>query len=289
MELEKDLVEALANLPAYGSSEDVTLEWIGADDSWYGHLSFANGKLSVAYRSSEDDYFEQLSGVPEEDQSYSIKPLNSVSLDWIQRLANDKIINSLLADLSKRLEELNDSSLKSIHAIEKTLNSQISTTSKDSEFFLSETSEEKLLKDWQSAREQIYIDPSESITRSSSYLESVCRKILNDLNVPLPKKKDISSLVSACVNALGLSSDSTAENDLKQLIGGVKGIFQAIGSLRTHFGTAHGSCDKDHKANETCARLANTSAASVSIFLLQIHKEKLNNAFLRTADIRRKT
>ena len=86
----------------------------------------------------------------------------------------------------------------------------------------------------------------------------------------------MAQLIGAAVKALDLSDNSEANTDLKQLFGGIKGIFQAIGSMRTHFGTAHGFTPGDYVAQEHYARLINDASATVSTYLLRRLKQKLN-------------
>jgi hypothetical protein len=46
----------------------------------YGYLSFSNGKLTVAYRTSDDDVADALNKIPEEEHSYSARDLSIANL-----------------------------------------------------------------------------------------------------------------------------------------------------------------------------------------------------------------
>lgn len=131
-----------------------------------------------------------------------------------------------------------------------------------------------VIRIWLKARISIQSDPADSITRSSSYLESVCRLILDELNVDLPNKKDITNLIGRAVKALGLSDDPIANEDLQKLFGGIKSIFQSVVSMRTHFGSAHGFSPGDYMAPEHYARLINDASATAITYLLRRLKSK---------------
>jgi hypothetical protein len=94
------------------------------------------------------------------------------------------------------------------------------------------------------------------------------------MNRVLPLKQEMSPLINECVKALGLSDDTLADSDLIQLVGGIKGICQSIGAFRSHHGIAHGAAPKAYRANENEARLLNTCAAAVSVFLINRYQLK---------------
>jgi hypothetical protein len=275
-ELQKILADVLSNIEVYAQSQNVTLETISPDDSVYGHLYFSQGKLKIAYRSTEDDFIDSMNNVSNEDWSYDVKDLTGCPIGWLERLSGKRAIDSLMTDLERALEYLEEDSRESINVLELALNSQSNKVSDSLVEELKKIDDSNLHRAWLKARNQIQIDAADSINRTSSFLESICRMILSGLSETLPPKKDISSLIGATVKALGLSGNKEADNDLKQLVGGVKSIFQSVGSLRTHFGTAHGSSPGDYVVNESHARLASDASAAVSNFLLHRYKQKLN-------------
>jgi len=273
IQLQDILSNSLDGIEVFARSDKVTLEMLSEDDWIYGYLSYSNGKLEVAFRSTEDDFIDSMKNVPSEYWNYDVKELDACPIKWLERLSTEKSINNLLKSIEKSLDNIEDESQTSIKSLEVVLESQSNVISDDAISVLKEFDDDNLHRDWLKARSMIQMDPSDSITRTSSYLESVCRKILSDQNVDLPQKKDISNLVSATVNIIKISEDREAKNDLKQLFGGIKSIFQSIGALRTHFGSAHGASPRDYEIDQHCARLASDAAAAVSIFLLQRYKK----------------
>ena len=77
--LEREINDALDAADVHVSSDHTVLDRYRDDESIYGFLSFDHGQLSIAYRSSEDDFMEH---VHQEtlDHSYSLKPLNNYRL-----------------------------------------------------------------------------------------------------------------------------------------------------------------------------------------------------------------
>ena len=268
----------------WARSEKESLKMIGPDDWIYGYLAFSEGEREVVYRSTEDDFQDAMSQVPEEYQSYKSKSINSCSIIWLEKLSSEKNINSLLSNIDKSLESIENNTIGSIESLNKALDSQSEEISNETIEALREASSDELIRHWLKARSSIQSDSADSITRSSSYLESVCRLILTETNEPLPNKKDITNLIGAAVKALDLSDDSEANNDLKQLFGGIKSIFQSVGSMRTHFGTAHGVAPGDYVPKEHYARLINDASATASTYLLRRLKQKLNKSMQPTAN-----
>ena len=275
-ELSNTLSESLMDIDIWAESSKVTLEMTGPDDWIYGHLRFSQGKIEVVYRSTEDDFHDAMSRVPQEYLSFNTKSLKSCSIEWLERLSSEKQINCLLSNIDKSLDSIESNATNSIETLNKTLDSQSEEISNETSNALKEVNSDELLRAWLKARSSIQSDPADSITRSSSYLESVCRLVLKDTDKPLPNKKDMTNLISSAVKALELSDNTEANNDMKQLFGGIKGIFQAVGSMRTHFGTAHGFTPGDYVAKEHYARLINDASATASTYLLRRLKEKLN-------------
>ncbi|GHX43294.1 hypothetical protein VCSRO108_3338 [Vibrio cholerae] len=97
--LEEALTESLDGIDIWARSTQETLQTVGPDDWVYGYLQFSNGKLKVAYRSTEDDFVDSMNQVPEDYQSFKYKSIKSCSVEWIERLSRDIQINSLLGNI----------------------------------------------------------------------------------------------------------------------------------------------------------------------------------------------
>ncbi|MFK8253267.1 abortive infection family protein [Ancylobacter terrae] len=130
-------------------------------------------------------------------------------------------------------------------------------------------------------------DPEDAVTSACSVLESVCRSILVELELPLPEQKDIQGLYRAVREPLGLSPGKSGvpdniANDVRSILGGLNSVIQGIGALRTHGGDAHGR-EKGHKRviDSRIARLAIHSASAAALFLIETWQQKYPAVRLR--------
>jgi hypothetical protein len=272
LDLQKTLAAATEDVSIYAQSKSIDLQMIGPDDWIYGRLTYGNGTVKIAHRSTEDDYIETMRGVEDYSQTFKVQKMEGVPIEWLEKLSSEEIITSLLNDIKKQLDDVSGKTNMSMAALDKVLSTQSCMISDGVINELKIIKDESLHRDWLKARNQIQIDPSDSIARSSSYLESVCYKILNDLNIPLPNDKDVEHLIGEVVKNVPFFQSRDAENDFKKLFKGIKTIFQAIGTLRTHFSTAHGSIPGSQKLDEDCARFVSDAAGAVSVFVLKRYK-----------------
>lgn len=117
-------------------------------------------------------------------------------------------------------------------------------------------------------------DPEDAVTAACSLIESVCRSILIELELPLPAKKDIDGLIGAVQAPLGLSPGRTGlpreiEADVRQVLGGLTSVAKGIGALRTHGGDAHGREKGFKRLDARIARLSINAAGSLALFLIE--------------------
>lgn len=132
-------------------------------------------------------------------------------------------------------------------------------------------------------------DPEDAVTAACSLIEAVCRSILIELRLPFPAKRDISGLLSAVQEPLGLSPGRTdlpaeAEQDVRQILGGFASVVKGIGALRTHAGDAHGREKGHRRIDPRIARLALNSAGSVALFLIETWERNQHRALPQHAD-----
>ncbi|MBY3254531.1 abortive infection family protein [Rhizobium laguerreae] len=122
-------------------------------------------------------------------------------------------------------------------------------------------------------------DPEDAATSACSVVESVCRSILVELNLPFPANKDIRSLYRAVAEPLGLSAgkegikDEIAD-DVRTILGGLASAVQGIGALRTHAGDAHGRERGYRRVDARIARMAIHSASALALFLIETWQTK---------------
>jgi len=120
-------------------------------------------------------------------------------------------------------------------------------------------------------------DPEDAVTAANSTLESVCRSILIELGKDLPEKRDITGLMKAIREPLGLTGDQASKeisDDVQKILGSLAGVSQGVGALRTHAGDAHGRERKFRRIDARIARLAINSAGSAALFLIETWQQK---------------
>jgi len=127
--------------------------------------------------------------------------------------------------------------------------------------------------DFSRALEHVDSDPDQALGSACSFLESVCKAILDDLGIPYPKKESVSPLVTETCRALNLSPDQHADAEIKRILGGLSNVASGIGVIRTKFSAAHGRGSKQGRLWARHARLSISAAAAVALFLLETNKE----------------
>ena len=131
-------------------------------------------------------------------------------------------------------------------------------------------------EDFERAMSFIESDPEQAMGSASSILESICKAILERLDVGLPKDQTLKSLVKATYSAMDLSPESHADPDIKQVLGGIANAAVGIGVIRTKHSSFHGRSDGQKKYRLTArhARLAVGSATVLGCFLIETYLER---------------
>ena len=268
--LEADLNKAFGGADIAGVSSNVTLEQIGYDEYAYGYLCYRDAALTVGYRTTDEDLADGHHGVPDDQRSYSVRQLANCSPEWQERLLNEETLESLLGNIAARLCEREarlDRSLSALHAITEAESAKLDGQMAAS---LNQAGDATLKRLWSETLDATHLDPADGLARSSRFLESVCATILGARGAALPKDKSIAPLLDACVACLDWP-DKVALADAKQVFAGVKSLAGGIGTLRTHFSTAHGATPHLPPLDAEWATLAKNATAAVAIFLLSRH------------------
>ena len=122
-------------------------------------------------------------------------------------------------------------------------------------------------------------DPEDAVTAACSIVESVCRSVLGELDLPLPSQLDIQGLYKAVREPLGLApgkEDVAPEiaADVRAILGGLNSVVQGIGALRTHAGDAHGRARGFRRLDSRIARLAIHAASGIALFAIETWQRK---------------
>lgn len=112
-------------------------------------------------------------------------------------------------------------------------------------------------------------DPHAAITASSAIIEALCKTYIQTFSLEMPSKQTISPLWKSVQTHLGLSIDSTLEEDQKKIRQGLVSIVDGIGSYRTHIGSAHGRGIQSPEIEIFDARLAVNASHTLVMFIME--------------------
>lgn len=158
-------------------SQSVVFERYGDDESRYGFLSYDNGELTVAYRTTEDDVSDGLDrdlGGP----TYSIRKIKDCPSKWLRAVSQERVIGSFFADMITKLDDQKTEAEAGIRTLANALNAPVRDAEAALEVAARQLGYEDIVVDWRRAQVSVYTDPREAITRSSSLIETVCKHIL---------------------------------------------------------------------------------------------------------------
>lgn len=130
---------------------------------------------------------------------------------------------------------------------------------------------------WTKALDRRLTDPEGAITSARSLLETVCKHILDDINVSYDRNVDMSELYKLVAKELKLAPDQHSEQIFKQILKGCSSVVNGLGTLRNRFGDSHGQGKNPVKPSDRHALLAVNLAGSVSVFLIQTWKKMKEN------------
>jgi len=122
---------------------------------------------------------------------------------------------------------------------------------------------------WNKALSRRATDPEGAITAARTLLETVCKHILEDMNIEYDRNGDMSELYKLTAKNLNLAPDSHNEQVFKQILKGCSSVVNGLGNLRNRLGDAHGNGKTPVKPSDRHALLAVNLAGSMSVFLIQ--------------------
>lgn len=104
-------------------------------------------------------------------------------------------------------------------------------------------------------------NPTDAIGKSKELIESCCKTILDELNIPWSKNDDVPQLSSKVLDALNLLPASVRPTDqgadsIKAVLGNLRAIPSKLAELRNPFGSGHGKSASYVGLEERHAKLA---------------------------------
>jgi Abortive infection C-terminus len=122
---------------------------------------------------------------------------------------------------------------------------------------------------WERALERRMGEPDAAITSARTLLETVCKHILDDLNVSYPPDADLPKLYRLTAESLKLAPGQQTEPILKQVLGGCTAVVEGVGAMRNKLGDAHGKGRAAEEVEPRHASLAVNLAGAAATFLVE--------------------
>ena len=122
---------------------------------------------------------------------------------------------------------------------------------------------------WERALDRRADDPEGAITTARTLLETVCKHILDDLEVTYSDDVDLPKLYRLTSEALNIAPSQHTETIFKQILGGCTAVVEGLGALRNRLGDAHGKGTKSVKPAPRHAQLAVNLAGAMATFLYE--------------------
>ena len=123
---------------------------------------------------------------------------------------------------------------------------------------------------WSKALERRNADPAGAITIARTLLETVCKRILDQIpGAAYTDKEDLPKLYGMVARALNLAPDQHSEEPIKAILGGAMNLVNGIGTLRNRLSDSHGRGGKPVRPSPRHASLAVNLAGGVAMFLVE--------------------
>lgn len=122
---------------------------------------------------------------------------------------------------------------------------------------------------WDRALERRKNDPEGAITAARTLLESVCKSILDEMQVGYSETADLPSLYKLVSEHLNIAPSQHTEKIFKQILGGCQAVVEGLGSLRNKLGNAHGKGKHPVRPAPRHAELAVNLAGAMAVFLIR--------------------
>ena len=85
---------------------------------------------------------------------------------------------------------------------------------------------------WVKALSRRKDDPEGAITIARTLLETVCKRVLDELGIKYTNKEDLPKLYSMVAKSLNLAPEQHSEEAIRAILGGVMTVVNGLGTLR---------------------------------------------------------
>jgi len=128
---------------------------------------------------------------------------------------------------------------------------------------------------WAKALDRRNSDPEGAITVARTLLETVTKRILDEVGETYSDKADLPKLYALAAKALNLAPSQHTEEPIKAILGGAMNLVSGIGTLRNRLSDSHGRGGKlPVRPSPRHASLAVNTAGAVATFLVETFLER---------------
>lgn len=121
---------------------------------------------------------------------------------------------------------------------------------------------------WLKALDRRVSDPEGAITSARTLIETVCKHILDDMNVQYDDTADLPRLYKEIAKILNLAPSQHTEEVFKQILGGCTAVIEGLGTLRNRLSDAHGKGKMGVRPAPRHAELAVNLSGTLASYLL---------------------
>lgn len=125
---------------------------------------------------------------------------------------------------------------------------------------------------WLRAMERREGDPEGAITLARTLLETVCKHILDELDVNYGSDCDLPALYKFASKSLNIAPSQHSEQIFKQILGGCTAVVEGLGALRNRLSDAHGQGKRPVRPAPRHAELAVNLSGAMAMFLVSTHR-----------------
>lgn len=129
-------------------------------------------------------------------------------------------------------------------------------------------------RDWARALARRTSDPEAAVTAARALIESVCKTILEDLEISYSERDDLPKLYRRAADALELTPDQYTDEQIRRILGGCASAVDGLAALRNRSGDAHGKGRGAYRLAQRHASLAVNLAGTLAMLLVETFAER---------------
>lgn len=128
---------------------------------------------------------------------------------------------------------------------------------------------------WTKALARRTTDPEGAITVARTLLETVTKRILDEMGETYTDKDDLPKLYASAAKALNLAPNQHTQEPIKAILGSAMNLVNGIGTLRNRLSDSHGRGGKlPIRPSQRHASLAVNTAGAIATFLVETFLER---------------